>query len=53
MSKPIQEPSQWAKEAVEWAKANKISDGSRPKDVCTREELITMLYNYNKTFGGK
>lgn len=38
------QPSEWAKIPIEWAKANGISDGSRPKDTCTREELITMLY---------
>lgn len=37
-------PSAWAEEAIEWAAANGISDGSRPKDAATREEVITMLW---------
>lgn len=40
----IDEVSPWAKEAWEWVKENGISDGTRPKDVVTREELWTMLY---------
>ena len=38
------EPSPWAKEAWNWAINNKISDGKRPRDVATREEVITMIY---------
>ena len=38
------EPSPWAKEAWNWAINNKISDGKRPRDVATREEIITMIY---------
>ena len=38
------EVSQWAKEAWDWAKKNGISDGTRPKDNITREEVWTMLY---------
>ena len=37
------QPSEWAKEAIEWAKNNKISDGTRPKDNCTREEVVVMI----------
>lgn len=37
-------PSGWAKEAWEWAKKAGITDGSRPKDNATREEIITMIY---------
>lgn len=37
-------PSSWAKEAWEWAKKAGITDGSRPKDNATREEIITMIY---------
>ena len=35
--------SSWAKGAIENAKKNGISDGSRPGDLITREEVITML----------
>lgn len=36
--------SEWAKEAIEWAKANDISDGTSPRAHATRQEVITMLY---------
>ncbi len=36
--------SDWAIEAWNWAKENKITDGNRPKAYATREEVITMLY---------
>ena len=41
-------PSIWAKEAWEWAKKEGITDGTRPKDTPTREELVTMLHRYHK-----
>src|SRR5690606_29993348 len=41
-------PSSWAKEAWEWAKKEGITDGTRPKDTMTREEMVTMLYRYHK-----
>jgi N-acetylmuramoyl-L-alanine amidase len=40
--------SNWAKEAWDWAKKNKITDGKRPKDTMTREEMVTMLYRFSK-----
>lgn len=42
------EPSKWANEAWEWAKKNKITDGNRPKDTATREEIVTMLYRLRR-----
>ena len=41
-------PAAWAKDAVEWAKANGVSDGTFLKRPATREEVITMLYNAYK-----
>ena len=41
-------PSTWAKEAWEWAKEKGITDGSRPQDNATREEIITMLYRFKE-----
>jgi len=41
-------PSTWAKEAWEWAKKEKITDGTRPKENITREEVITMLYRFKE-----
>ncbi|MEG0470802.1 MAG: N-acetylmuramoyl-L-alanine amidase [Solibacillus sp.] len=38
-------PATWAKDAVEWAKKNGVSDGTFLKRPATREEIITMLYN--------
>lgn len=44
----IAKPSTWAKDAVEWAKDNKVFDGTYLKKTATREEVITMIYNANK-----
>ena len=41
-------PSSWAKDAWEWAKKEGITDGTRPKDTLTREEMVTMLDRYHK-----
>lgn len=41
-------PSNWAKEAWEWATRVGITDGERPHDTATREEVITFLYRYSK-----
>jgi len=41
-------PSAWAQEAWEWAKEKGITDGSRPQDNATREEIITMLYRFKE-----
>lgn len=41
-------PSEWAKDAVEWAKGNKVSDGTYLKRPATREEVLTMMYNASK-----
>jgi len=41
-------PSSWAKDAWEWAKKEGITDGTRPKDTLTREEMVTMLHRYHK-----
>ncbi len=41
-------PSNWAKEAWEWAKKEGITDGTRPKEPATREEIITMLYRFKE-----
>jgi len=41
-------PSTWAKEAWDWGKKNKITDGTNPKNNMTREQMVTMLYRYDK-----
>jgi len=38
--------SEWAKDGQKFVVDNKISDGLRPKDNVTREEVWTMLYRY-------
>jgi len=47
------QPSAWAKEAWEWAKKEGITDGTRPKDTMTREEMVTMLHRYHKKVAKK
>lgn len=44
----IPDVSDWAIDAYNWVKDTGISDGARPKDNVTREELWTMLYRFNK-----
>lgn len=39
--------SEWAKKGFDFVTENKISDGSRPKDPVTREEVWAMLENMN------
>ena len=46
-------PSSWAKEAWEWAKKEGITDGTDPKGMVTREQLVTMLYRYHKQVNKK
>jgi len=41
-------PSTWAKESWEWAKKNKLTDGTNPQGVPTREQMMQLLYNYEK-----
>lgn len=44
--KKMNEPSDWAKVAWEWGKANGICDGTNPKGTITREQVVQMLYNF-------
>ncbi|GAB2700520.1 N-acetylmuramoyl-L-alanine amidase [Paenibacillus thermoaerophilus] len=49
---PVPEPkggvSDWAKDARDWVVTAGISDGTRPKDAVTREEVWTMLHRMSK-----
>jgi N-acetylmuramoyl-L-alanine amidase CwlA len=47
------QPSAWAKEPWDWAKKEGITDGTRPKDTMTREEMVTMLHRYHKKVAQK
>lgn len=40
--------SEWAKSAQDFVKSTGISDGKRPRDVVTREEMWTMLDRFYK-----
>jgi N-acetylmuramoyl-L-alanine amidase CwlA len=40
--------SKWSKTPQQWVIDNNISDGQRPKDIATREEIWTMLYRMNE-----
>jgi N-acetylmuramoyl-L-alanine amidase len=44
----VNTPSNWAKEAWEWGIAQGITDGTNPQEAITREQVITMLYRYDK-----
>lgn len=46
-------PSTWAKEAWAWVKKEGYLDGTRPKDVVTREELAVILARLVAKLGGK
>ncbi|MCT4566140.1 MAG: peptidoglycan recognition protein family protein [Maledivibacter sp.] len=43
--------SQWAEDGYNFVKENNISDGTRPKDIMTREEMWTMLHRYHQRYG--
>lgn len=47
MDSTTNKPSDWAKSAWEWGKTMGITDGERPRDTATREEIVTMLYRFN------
>lgn len=42
----VQDGSEWYSGVQTWAKENGISDGLRPNDSVSRQELITMLHRY-------
>ena len=45
---PADAPSSWATESWAWGIEKGITDGTRPKDNPTREQIIQMLYNFSK-----
>ncbi|AKL96604.1 hypothetical protein CACET_c31600 [Clostridium aceticum] len=51
IEKKEEETPEWAIEARTWAIEKGISDGSRPKDFATREELWRMLQKFAKRLG--
>ena len=40
--------SDWAAEAIKWAIDNGISDGHRPREAATREEVLTLLHRASR-----
>lgn len=47
-NKVEQKVSEWAKSGQEFVIKHNISDGTRPKDIATREEIWSMFERYNK-----
>lgn len=45
---PPTPPEPWYAGVMQWAKTNKIHDGTRPNDPATRAEVTQMIYNYFK-----
>jgi N-acetyl-anhydromuramyl-L-alanine amidase AmpD len=41
-------PSNWAREAWEWAFINGITDGTNPQNAPTREQMMQLLFNYHR-----
>lgn len=41
---PVDDVSEWARPARDWAVSAGITDGTRPREAVTREEVWTMLY---------
>lgn len=48
----VNKVSSWAADAWKWAKGNRITDGTRPGEPITREQVVTMLYRYDKLTRG-
>lgn len=48
MEKDNSIPSNWAKDDWEWGIKNKITDGTNPKGLCTREQVIAMIRRANE-----
>ena len=46
--KPEQTVADWAKEAQAWVVEKGISDGERPRDPVTRQEVWAMLERYDR-----
>ena len=41
-------PSNWARDAWEWAIENRLTDGTVPRNQATREQVIQMIRNYHR-----
>jgi N-acetylmuramoyl-L-alanine amidase len=50
---PNNKPSDWAAEPWAWAVANKLNDGTRPRDTTTREEVAAFVWRASKFLASK
>ena len=41
-------PSRWAREAWDWAVQHRLTDGTNPQGIPTREQMMQLLYNYDQ-----
>ncbi|MCL2202763.1 MAG: N-acetylmuramoyl-L-alanine amidase [Defluviitaleaceae bacterium] len=48
---PSASPSNFAREAWEWAVQNNLIDGTNPREPATREQLVTILLRFNRMLG--
>lgn len=46
-------PSDWAKDSWKWATDKGITDGSNPRENCTREEVVTLIKRAMEVKDGK
>lgn len=46
--KGMEKPDAWAEEAYRWAVENGVTDGTRPKETATRQEVVTIAYNAHR-----
>lgn len=44
----MEKPDKWAEDAYTWALENGVTDGTRPRDTATRQEVVTMVYNAHR-----
>ena len=50
----LPEPAQpWYADALAWAGASGVATGGRPEAAATRAEVMQMLRNYHRRFGGE
>ena len=51
VTRDIEKPSDWAKDAWDWGQEQGICDGTRPGAEMTREEMMAVLYRYDQKKG--
>jgi len=43
----LQSPNDWARFAWQWGIESRLTDGTNPQGIPTREQMLQLLYNYN------